>query len=73
MKWSKKELKFLADILYKLGSILIATYSVDSNVSIKALVRSVQPTCACLCVWAVAQRLFHSLSTMYSLTLATII
>lgn len=60
-----------ADILYKLQSILIATYSVHSNVSIKAMVRGIQPTC--VCVWAVVQRLFHLLNTMYSLTLTTII
>lgn len=43
-----------ADILYKLKSILIATYSVDSYVSIKAVVHGLQPTC--VCVWEVAQR-----------------
>ena len=34
----------------KLRSILIATYSVRSYVSIKAMARGVQPTCVCVCV-----------------------
>lgn len=50
-------------------SILIATYSVHSNVSIKAMVHGIQRTG----VWEVARRLFHLLNTMYSLTLTTII
>lgn len=62
------------DILYKLRSILIATYSVGSYVSIKAMVHGIPPTC----VWGWGcgwwhRDCFRSLNTMYSLTLATII
>ena len=34
----------------KLRSILIATYSVRSYVSIKVMARGIQPTCVCVCV-----------------------
>lgn len=58
------------DILYKLGGILIATYTIGGYVSIKATVYT-NHLCVCVCVAALHR--FHSLNTMYSLTLATII
>lgn len=50
--------------------ILVATYSVYSQVSLKAMAHGIQHTS---CVWVVALRLLHSVNTMYSLTPSMII